>query len=73
MMVVRGVTKSGSVVFYTGKAGEAWVSTDMSDAFPYSESGARAKASMFNRMTEIHGIHFIAYDTERANDPGTED
>ena len=66
MIILRGTDKNGNVKFYTGKAGEGWLSADQNEGFPYAVSGARAKATLFNKMSEIHGWRFIAFDTEKA-------
>lgn len=65
MVILRAVNKAGETRFYNGKAGDAWLSSDQAEGFPYSVSGARRKATLFNQMTEIHGWHFTAWDTER--------
>ena len=57
---VRGVTELGKVMYYTGKGGDRWVSTEKLEAFTYSVEGARAKALMFNRTAELHGLRFVA-------------
>jgi hypothetical protein len=58
---VTGVNKDGIRVWYTGKAGEAFVSTNHADAFlGYDLHGARRRAEILNRMTPIHGIRFMA-------------
>ena len=58
--VVRGVDNNGNVVYYTGCAGERWISKNIWDAFSYSLEGARRKATKFNLFTKTHGVHFIA-------------
>lgn len=40
MAILRGTSKDGIVKFYTGKAGDGWLSADQSEAFFYSVSGA---------------------------------
>ncbi len=58
---VVGVTKDGDRVWYTGKAGEGFVSANPQDAFlGYSLEGARNRAKNLNRMVGIHGIWFVA-------------
>ena len=34
-VLVRGLDSNGNQFFYTGRAGEGWVSPDQSDAFKY--------------------------------------
>lgn len=62
---IKGLTKAGETVWYTGRAGHtgtstSWLSFDRAEAFLLSVEGARRKAADLNRMTDIHGIHFIA-------------
>ncbi len=61
---VRGLTELGRELFYTGKAGDKWVSMEQSAAFTYSLEGAQRKALMFNRTTELHGLRFTAFPME---------
>ncbi len=57
--MVCGTTADGKQVYYTGAAGEAFVSTDPGRAFVgWYESGARNVADRLNRMTSVHGITF---------------
>ena len=61
--LIIGKTAEGKVVYYTGKAGDGWISDKMKDAFiGYSLEGARNKAKNFNQMTAVHGIHWIGFD-----------
>lgn len=61
MYVVRGITKDGKQVFYTGKAGSGFVSDKRGESFGYvGQHHAQERAKNLNRMTELHGIHFIA-------------
>ena len=56
-----GLDRSDRKVFYTGRAGDGWVSTDQAEAFTYSTyEAAKAKADRYNAHTALHGIHFIA-------------
>lgn len=65
MALVRGITKNGDEVFYTGKAGPAFVSAHTAEAFTgYNLEGARAKALTLNKMTELHGVRFIGMLTD---------
>ena len=46
--------------FYTGKAGEGWISTDLSKAFQYNNLDvARNRAKHFNAFAAMHGQYFI--------------
>lgn len=61
MHLVRGVRETGEEVWYTGRAGEQFVSTERCDAYEgFDLHGARRKAAALNRMTMVHGIHFMA-------------
>lgn len=63
MAYVRGTTKDGNRVFYTGKAGQEFVSTDYKQTFfYYSIDGALNRAAQLNEMTPIHGVHFTGLD-----------
>lgn len=45
--------------FYTGRAGDGWVSNDKKEAFVYNTvTEANRKASMFNKNTILHGMTF---------------
>lgn len=57
---IKGLTATGDVVWYTGRAGNDWVSSDRADAFKFTLERARRQASAFNKMTAIHGIRFVA-------------
>ena len=58
---ILGRRADGSTVWYTGRAGQAFVSENACDAFlGYSLEGARAKAMRLNVMTPMHGIRFVA-------------
>lgn len=47
--------------FYNGKAGNGWLSANVSEAFDYStREAAERKAEMFNRATCLHGLTFTA-------------
>jgi hypothetical protein len=59
-IAVLGRTADGNTVWYTGRAGAAFVSTDPSEAFRYSVDGARRRALNLNRGTAFHGIRFVA-------------
>ena len=61
--IVRGLTRDGSEVWYTGRAGSGFVAGTKSEAFPYaSQVGARRSAMTLNRATLLHGIHFVAQE-----------
>lgn len=57
---VEGRKEDGSTVYYTGKAGQAFVSNQLCDAFTYvSLEGARRRATMLNGGTVLHGVRFM--------------
>jgi hypothetical protein len=59
--LLRALDKDGKEFFYTGRAGDGWVSPKVSEAFTYQNlDGARSKAKRFNEMTDIHGLRFMA-------------
>lgn len=60
MYVIRSVSDSGDR-FYTGRAGDGWVSDDLREAFRFDTlEHARWKARAFNRNTALHGERFSA-------------
>ena len=52
---------NGQTLFWTGKAGEAWVSTDRSEAFAVSWDEAHRKAELFNGRVELTSMIFEAF------------
>ena len=42
------VIKTDKGFYYTGKAGDGWLSVNKIDAFTYTKEGAERKAKMFN-------------------------
>ena len=66
MNLILGTTADGAEVFYTGRAGDGWVSADVKEAFRYdSLEQARRKAMIFNQATPLHGIRFMVPCGER--------
>lgn len=62
-----GRTNEGETVYYTGRAGQAFVSKQAEEAFGYdSLEGARRRATNLNQMSEIHGMRFIVPVGENA-------
>ena len=60
--IVRALDKDGNEFFYNGKAGPAWITKDRAEAYRYqTREAAQHKALLFNRMTEVHGLRFIAH------------
>lgn len=59
--IVRGLRTNGDQVFYTGRAGEYFVHPNADSAFTFTSlDSARFRATNMNKMTALHGIHFIA-------------
>jgi hypothetical protein len=55
-----GLNKSDEKVFYTGRAGIAWVSTNEAEAFEYATyEAAKAKADRHNVFSPVHGIYLV--------------
>ena len=58
--LIIGRTENGSTVYYSGRAGNSFVTNEISEAFTYpSLESARRRATYLNAMTEIHGIRFF--------------
>ena len=54
------VLRAAGGQYYTGKAGNGWVSSDLTQAFQYySLQFARIRARQHNAYTSLHGLHFI--------------
>lgn len=67
--LVAGVNRAGERFFYTGRAGEAFVSRDLADAYVgWYESGAAMVAQRLNRTSSLHGITFTAIEAPTANE-----
>lgn len=59
--LVRAIDTDGNISFYNGKAGSAWITPIRQEAFGYdSREAAQRKAKLFNEMTPVHGLRFIA-------------
>lgn len=57
---VVGRSEQGDTFYYTGRAGQAFVSKLIGEAFAYpSLFEARRRALNLNRMTALHGIRFF--------------
>jgi hypothetical protein len=52
--------KTGECRYYTGRAGEGWLSVHRDEAFMYGREGAARKAEQHNRYSALHGYHFVA-------------
>ncbi len=49
---------NGQKLFWTGRAGEAWVSADRAEAFAVSWDEAHRKAELFNQASSLHSMTF---------------
>ena len=49
---------NGQKLYWTGRAGEAWVSADRSEAFAVSWDEAHRKAELFNQASSLHSMTF---------------
>jgi hypothetical protein len=59
--LVIGRDSDGNTLYYTGRAGTGFVSSDLNEAFVYlTIVGARNRALVLNAGTPIHGIRFFA-------------
>jgi hypothetical protein len=59
-IIVIGRDANGETFYYTGRAGKAFVSTDINEAFAYPlVNPARNRATILNAGTAIHGIRFF--------------
>lgn len=58
--ILRGLDQNGETFYYTGRAGEGWLTRDTREAFTYtSQAMARSRAQNFNRHEALHGMWFI--------------
>ena len=58
MTFILTANKNGETFFWTGRAGQAWVSTDRSEAFAVTFDEAHRKATANNEFTELHSMTF---------------
>jgi len=71
--ILRALDINGSESFYTGRAGDGWVSVDITNAFTYeSLDGARNQGKRFNRNERLHGLWFIAVRSDYRTYDGVE-
>ena len=64
--VILAIDATGREFFYTGRAGDFWMSENAADAFRYNSlEAARRKAMIFNRATALHGLHCMVPVGER--------
>lgn len=56
--IVKIITEGHRVLFYTGRAGQDWLSESAADAFEYSPRGAIRKVEELQRMYARMGLRF---------------
>jgi hypothetical protein len=57
--ILTAVNAAGQTMFWTGCAGQAWVSPVRANAFAdFGPMQAAVKAEQFNRLTALHGWTF---------------
>jgi hypothetical protein len=56
--VLQATTQDGAPVYYTGRAGEGWVSRELQEAFALSSELGDRRLASFNRMAPLHGLTF---------------
>lgn len=62
---VKATDKHGATHYYTGKAGQDWVSKDKANAWTgYNRHGAKRFADLHNKHTGIHGLTFAAEELD---------
>lgn len=60
-IILMGTHANGRRQYYTGKAGQAFVSDHHEDAFDFgSLESARVKGKRLNSCNGVHGIRFCA-------------
>lgn len=66
MFIVEGKTKNGDAVYYTGRAGNGFVSKNKSVAFLYQTKGAATlRVSSLNAGSPLHGIRFYVQPIQK--------
>lgn len=60
--IVKVFTAGNNVLYYTGRAGQGWVSEDAAEAFEYSPEGASRKVKELSKMYAGVGLRFVAAD-----------
>lgn len=60
VFIVKVITTGQNVLFYTGRAGQGWVSEDITEAFECSVRGAVRKVEELQRMYAGVGLRFEA-------------
>lgn len=60
-VAIKGTDRQGRTVWYTGRAGKGFISSERSEAFVgFYPTGAALRATSLNRGTVFHGVHFQA-------------
>lgn len=62
MALLLQASSPAGPVFYTGRAGPAWVSADRAEAFALGAGEAAHKAELFNRRTVLTGLTFTVVE-----------
>ena len=68
MTFILTTNLNGQTLFWTGRAGESWVSTDRSEAFAVSFEEAHRKAELFNQASSLHSMTFEAISLFQVGD-----
>lgn len=63
--IVTIQTRGGSILFYTGRAGHAWLSESEAEAITLGEGEAERIAQRCNRQYLPIGLRFVVADAER--------
>lgn len=66
LYILEGVTRNGSKLYYTGRAGDKFVHAETAKSFAYwNLTSATKRCVNLNEMTALHGVHFtvrLAFD-----------
>ena len=63
--ILRGLNVNGNTMYYSGRAGDLWLTYDPFRAFTYgSKEYAQRRARMFNNMEPVHGMRFTAMEID---------
>ncbi len=58
--IVKVLTTGHNVLYYTGRAGQDWISEDAAEAFEYSPQEASRKVAELQKMYAGVGLRFAA-------------
>ncbi len=56
--VLEATNALGEFVYYTGRTGDGWVSSDIREAFGFTSSLGEARRDQFNSRSVLHGLTF---------------